>query len=129
MAYELNVSEKQIAAQVAYRNRQGNTECVEFIRQTTAAPRTDYWKKGKKIADTTPGEIKRGTAIATFDEYGRYPKDARGKHAAIYLRHDARGITVLDQWNAKGKVTERTIRFDSKSRSRSNDANSFYVIE
>ncbi|WP_342114771.1 BPSL0067 family protein [Pseudoduganella sp. OTU4001] len=75
------------------------------------------------------GEIKRGTAIATFDATGRYPRDARGRYAAIYISHNAQGIVVLDQWNAKRKVSERTIRFDPNSKSRSNNAETFYVIE
>lgn len=129
MSFGLKVTEEDIKVHVVYRNRKGDAECVEFVRQTTAAPQTAYWRPGKKVSDASPGEIKRGTAIATFDDNGRYPKDSRGRHAAIYLSHNPQGIVVLDQWNAKGKVSERTIRFVPNSKSRSNNAGAFYVIE
>lgn len=129
MPFQLKVSEKEIDAHVVYLNNKGNAECVEFIRQTTGAPRTEDWRQGKKISDAVPGQIRRGTAIATFDDSGHYPKDTRGRHAAIYISHNQDGIVVLDQWNAKRRVSRRTIRYNSASSSRSNDANTFYVIE
>jgi hypothetical protein len=53
-----------------------------------------------------------------------------GQACAIYLNHDAIGIRVLDQWRDQGEVTERTIRFNRpKGTRRSNDGDSFYVIE
>jgi len=129
MSYLLKVSEEEVKQKQAYLNAAGNAECVEFVRQTTDAPATTRWRPGAKIAGAPFGSIKRGTAIATFDGKDRYPSDAGGRHAAIYLAHSDTGIVVLDQWNAKGKVSRRTIRFDPKSRSRSNDGNTYYVIE
>ena len=76
------------------------------------------------------GEIPRGTAIATFDANDRYPTDALGRHAAIYLTHDEHRILVLDQWNAQGQVLQRPIWFKRpKGTKRSNDADTFYVIK
>lgn len=129
MAYHLKVSEKDIDVRAVYLNSKGNAECVEFVRQTTGAPATGNWRQGKKVSEAVPGEIRRGTAIATFDSNGRYPKDALGRHAAIYISHNQQGILVLDQWNAKRRVSRRIIRYDSASKSRSNDANTFYIIE
>lgn len=76
-----------------------------------------------------PGSIRRGTAIATFDKNGKYPTDALGKHAAIYLSHDAKGITVLDQWNKQGEVLKRTISVHRPHTPRMNSAKHYYVIE
>jgi hypothetical protein len=43
---------------------------------------------------------------------------------------DQRYITVLDQWNGQGEVKQRPIRFNQPNGTkRSNDADTFYVIE
>lgn len=130
MPYMLKVKEDDVFEEGKYKNTKGNTECVEFVRQTTDAPSTTLWKKGKKITDLANGSIKRGTAIATFDDNGKYPTDGLGKHAAIYLEHDSKRIVVLDQWKAQGVVKRREIKFGkAKGTSRSNDADTFYIIE
>ena len=130
MAFKLQVAKSDVLGVGKYKNAKGNTECVEFVRQVTGAPETALWTKGKKVSEATAGEIPEGTAIATFDDEGRYPTDAAGRHAAVYLSHDATGIRVLDQWNNQGEVKERTIRFNRpKGTRRSNDADTFYVVE
>jgi hypothetical protein len=130
VSYKLRVPEKDVFGKAKYVNAKGNAECVEFVRQATGAPQTLIWKMGKKVSDAKLGEIVRGTAIATFDPSGKYPTDARGKHAAIYLEHNAQRILVLDQWNDQGEVKPRPIWFNRpKSSKRSNDADTFYVIE
>lgn len=130
MSYKLKVPEKDVLGKGKYVNAKGNTECVEFVRQSTGAPGTTTWKIGTKIADAKPGEVLRGTAIATFDSNKRYPVDDKGKHAAIYLSHNATRILVLDQWTDQGEVKERPIAFKRpKGTSRSNDGDTFYVIE
>ncbi|MEK6748658.1 MAG: BPSL0067 family protein [Pseudomonadota bacterium] len=113
-----------------YKNPAGHTECVEFVRQVTSAPATYLWKKGLHIQGASSGAVPRGTAIATFDANGKYPTDALGKHAAIYLGHSSVGIDVLDQWASLGAVKRRTIRFNNhNANSRSDKAEMFYVIE
>lgn len=130
MPYKLKVAEKDVLGKGTYKNAKGNTECAEFVRQATDAPATTEWTAGKKVSDAKLGEIPRGTAIATFDAKGKYPTDALGQHAAIYLTHDANAIQVLDQWNSQGEVKPRPIRFNQpKGTRRSNDADTFYVIE
>ncbi|QDQ27510.1 BPSL0067 family protein [Chitinimonas arctica] len=130
MPYLLGIAEKDVFGKAKFVNAKGNTECVEFVVQTTSAPSTIGWNRGDKISDLPPGKLARGTAIATFDANGRYPTDTLGKHAAIYLSHDAHGIRVLDQWRAQGEVRERVIHFNKpKGTSRSNDASTFYVIK
>lgn len=130
--YRLKVSETAVFGEKQYVNKKGNTECVEFVRQATGAPNTREWRRGLKVSEAAKGVIPRGTAIATFDAAGRYPddKDTQGKHAAIYLEHDDKGIQVLDQWNKLGKVGKRTIRFSrSAGTSRSDNGDTFYVID
>src|SRR2546423_12981548 len=104
MAYKLIITEKQVLEKKEqFKNEQGHTECVEFVRQATNAPPTNQWRKGKRITDAKAGEIARGTAIATFDDDGKYPTDVLGKHAAIYLYQTKDAIYVLDQWNDQGE--------------------------
>lgn len=130
MSYKLKIPEKDVFGKEKYVSPSGKTECAEFVRQATSAPHTTIWKKGKKVSDAKFGEIARGTAIATFDSKGKYPTDALGKHAAIYLQHNPQRILVLDQWNDQGEVKQRPIWFNRpKSTKRSNDADTFYVIE
>ena len=111
-------------------NAKGNTECVEFVRQATGAPATTVWKPGVRVKDAARGSISAYTAIATFDDAGRYPTDDKGRHAAVYLSHDGSGIRVLDQWNAQGEVRERTIFFGRAAGTRrSNVGDVFWVVE
>jgi len=128
--YLLKVDQNAVYGKKKYVNEKGNTECVEFIRQTTDAPATTKWVRGRLVRSFKPGELASGTAIATFDSKGKYPTDKLGKHAAIYLRTTDEGIEVLDQWDRQGEVRKRVIRFNRKpGTSRSDDADTFYVIE
>lgn len=131
MSYKLKYAEKDTLGKGKFVNADGKTECVEFVRQATGAPKTIQWTRGRKVADSTTSQILRGTAIATFDDRGKYPTDNYGKHAAVYLYHVKNGhIRVLDQWDDQGEVKERPIWFNRpKGTKRSNDADTFYVIE
>ncbi len=130
MPYVLTISEVDALGKGKFKNAAGHTECVEFIRQAAGAPGTPAWKPGVKVSDAKMGDIPRGTAIATFDSSGKYPTDALGRHAAIYLSQSADGIQVLDQWNSQGQVLPRTIHFKRpKGTTRSNDGDTFYVIQ
>jgi len=130
MSYRLKIAELDVLGKGKFQNASGRTECAEFIRQATGAPPTISWRKGLKVADAKLGQILRGTAIATFDDNGKYPIDGLGKHAAIYLSHSEANIQVLDQWDAQGEVKPRAISFKRpKGTRRSNDAKTFFVIE
>lgn len=128
MSYYMNVNEKNILGPKKYVNQKGQTECVEFVRQVTNAPATELWARGINVKNAPLDQIHRGMAIATFDENGKYPTDANGKHAAIYIGQTTVGIQVFDQWNSQGEVLLRTIRFNNPGK-RSNNADTFYVIE
>lgn len=112
MSYKLKVAEKDVLGKAKYVNEKGKTECVEFVRQAAGAPKTEDWRKGKKVSDAKFGEIARGTAIATFDADGKYPTDTLGKHAAIYLSHDA--VCILRarsmEWPGRSKTTSNLVR-------------------
>lgn len=129
MPYTMKIDEADVFGKGRFVNANDKTECVEFIRQTTGAPQTKLWRQGQKIS-TSKMTIPRGTAIATFDETGKYPTDTRGMHAAIYIEHNAQRIIVLDQWKDQGEVKTRPIYFSRpKTTKRSNNADTFYVIE
>jgi RHS repeat-associated protein len=105
----------------SFANAKGNTECVEVAKQCFAAPQTKNWSPGEQVVGND--KIERGTLIATF------VNEKYQGHTAVYLSQDQNGnIRVLDQWNAQGKVLERTIRNDSK-RSFVNNANNYRVVE
>ena len=129
MLYKLKMSENDVLGKNKFVNALGHTECVEFVRQAAGAPQTMLWKKGAHVVDAVSGAISRGTAIATFDDNGKYPVDGRGKHAAIYIGHDATGIRVLDQWNKQGEVKGRIIHINKPDFPRVNAAKHYYVIE
>jgi hypothetical protein len=130
LSYKLQVKEAEVYGKAKYVNAKGNTECAEFVRQATGAPQSIAWKRGTWVKEAKFGTIERGTAIATFDSDKKYPTDELGKHAAIYLEHDTRRILVLDQWNDQGEVKPRPIGFNRpKGTRRSNDGDTFYVIE
>lgn len=131
MAHKMAVAEKDVLGKGKYKNEKGNTECVAFVQAVTDVPiRTENWSKGTQVMTAKAGSIERGTAIATFDDAGKYPTDDLGRHAAIYLSHDKTGIQVLDQWNAQGEVLQRIIRAGRPAGTRrSNDADWFYVIQ
>jgi hypothetical protein len=116
----------------------GNGQCVAFARAAAAVGHTQTWKRGVQVRGAT---IAPGTAIATFDQDGKYENDTHGRsHAAIYLGQDAVGILVLDQWVERtsmpdGRVQERIqpvherrIRFQDNARA-VNDGRNYYVID
>ena len=130
MSYKLKVPESDVFGEGKYTNGKGHTECAYFVQQATGAPQTTSWRAGLKVSEAKRGDIARGTAIATFNDEGKYPTDTLGYHAAVYLEHNMERILVLDQWNAQGEVLQRPIMFHRpKGTRRSNNADTFYVIE
>ena len=129
MAYKMRMTEAEAIGRMFASPLTGRAECVAFVQQAAGAPLTSLWKRGVKVSSASPGQIQPGTAIATFDANGSYPSDNLGKHAAIYLSHTTTYILVLDQWAKLGFVGKREIKFNVTGKSRSNDGNTFYVIE
>src|SRR5262249_40181037 len=76
-------------------------QCVALTRHFAKLPCTDCWRAGPKVLGSdTPA----GTAIATFDNNGRYPQDDDvPKNSGIYLGTNFRDLqpnsfVFLDQW-------------------------------
>jgi RHS repeat-associated protein len=90
----------------------GDQSCAELIkhRSTFNAPPTWTWKEGRPVV---PGmDIEIGTAIATFDEAGRYPQDDESfRHAAVFagFLEDGSGIYVIDQYEQAAFIQYRSL--------------------
>lgn len=110
----------------------GDGECVALVQHCAGAPHTSRWRKGAPVRGNL--SIQPGTAIATFDENGKYPNKAHGNHASIYISQDAKGIQVYDQFTGRKQlgVHIRTLRWGGnpiEPEDISNDGNYFSVIE
>ena len=104
----------------------GTGECVAFVQKATGAPPTKEWTEGDKVKDVCL-TLATGTAVATFVN-GKYPNHSSGNHAAIFVKGDAKGIDVWDQWRGH-PVQRRHILFRYGKGSGSNDASAFSVIK
>jgi hypothetical protein len=111
-----------------------NNECVSLVKAAAGAPQTALWRKGAPVRGNLT--LARGTAIATFNDVGRYASNPRGNHAAIYIRQDGTSIWVYDQWaerperNRKAKpVSERQISFKGGRGSVCDDGDAYSVIQ
>jgi hypothetical protein len=101
---------------------------------------TTTWRAGAWVMEAG-STIQRGTAIATFDQNGRFPQHRTGQHAALVLSVMPSGIWVVDQWKndpTKPKISKRLIRIppphhqrnpDGSFPNASNNALAFRVIE
>jgi hypothetical protein len=104
----------------------GDGQCVSLIKSCSSAPNTSNWRPGAKILDYPSNSLTKGTIIATFKN-GRYP-NKNGYHAAIYMRHDASGIWVWDQWLGK-PVHQRLIRIRHDRAEPANTAQAYRVVQ
>jgi hypothetical protein len=105
----------------------GTGQCVAYVEAASMIGSTGTWHAGVKVLKASPGQIAKGTIIATMVD-GHYPNHSHGNHAAIYLSQDASGIQVIDQWLGQ-PVHYRTIHNHGDHGSPSNDASKFYVVE
>jgi len=116
----------------------GNGQCVAYVQAAAMTGQTRRWSRGELVQGA---KLAIGTAIATFDDNGKYISDTHGQsHAAIYMGQDAVGIQVLDQWVSKTKdkkgvislivtpVHPRTIYFRN-AKAAVDDGRNYYVIE
>ena len=111
----------------------GSKQCVALVQIKAGAPVSTAWREGTAVRGQTT--LARGTAIATFVN-GRYPNQAHGNHAALYMGQDATGITVMDQWTSdktKPTISARHLSFLGKDKhgnyiNPSNNADAFSVI-
>lgn len=105
----------------------GDGHCVALVRALTDLPATSQWRRGEPVRGT---DCEPGTAIATFDDSGRYANAMdNSSHAAILLgQHEDNSITVYDQW-LNQPPHQRVIRNRDGLGYAVNDASRFYVIE
>lgn len=122
-------TEEQKIVMPAVTNERGRIECVTLLKTLMDAPRTAFWREGRKLK-TSWSEVKPGTAIATFNK-GRYPSKARrgSKHAAIFLRATEAGIYVFDQFAGQADAAERFIPWHHpRDRKASNNASAYSTV-
>jgi hypothetical protein len=104
----------------------GDGHCVALVRRACAAPPTACWRQG---AHALSSDVAKGTAIATFDEAGRYASATDGhSHAAIYIEPRGGGFLVLDQWLGR-PATYRVVNDRNGVGPAADDASRFHVIE
>lgn len=100
-------------------------QCVAFVKKVSGAPNTSLWRKGPSVKASPPAP---GTAIASFSVAGGKYSGNDG-HAAIFVRMDARGIVVYDQW-VTHPVAMRTLYFKGGvGLDYSNDGDLFFTIK
>jgi len=114
----------------------GKTECVALVQAAPPVggslnpPITSTWRPGIWIHGAPQGTIKKGTVIATFLA-NKYPlTDPR--HAAVYLSHNDKGISVIDQWKGATGSTpgnHRPLRFQGVENRSVDNGDLYYIVE
>jgi len=109
----------------------GTKQCVALLKQYAKAPPASLWKEGKSVKGNL--NLAKGTAIATFVS-GKYPNHGTGNHASFYIRQDAIGIWVVDQWSTSKTIQNRRLAFKGKDKTGqfvdpSNNGDAFSVVE
>jgi hypothetical protein len=70
-------------------------QCVGLVKKYSQAGGTASWSQGDKVMDSPL--LKRGTAIATFNDKGKYASHATGNHACFFIKSVGKGFVVLEQ--------------------------------
>jgi RHS repeat-associated protein len=97
--------------------------CVSLTKYFTGAPKADFWRAGPSVIGN---DIPPGTAIATFNDEGKYPNQAHGNNSGIYLYTNPDGsIVMIDQWPGQ-EAHARTVFPDRASPS--DNSNAYSVI-
>lgn len=122
------------AMRLERKDKVGDGECVALVRMYAGAREARAWRAGKKVVGERT--LPLGTAIATFDEDGRWPGKSKGNHAAFYLSQTSEYIRVMDQWNRNDKpfISSRLIPRRGRNKDGSfvrpsDNADAFSVIE
>ncbi len=108
----------------------GEGSCVTLVQDGSVAgvPHTSFWRKGPLVKGNAA--IPAGAAIAAGWVDGLYPSTKHHNHAAIYLRANAAGLVVIDQWPGIDVKLFRphTLRFGNMLNNPSNNGDAFHVI-
>ena len=112
----------------------GLTECVAMVQAAPATagssnpPKTTMWHPGVWVHGAARGDIKKGTVIATFLN-NIYPTSSP-RHAAVYLDHNEKGITVIDQWKSKIRPSNsRPLTYRGITNRDVDNGDLYYVVE
>lgn len=110
------------------------TQCVALVQAAPPAagssnpPNTSLWRPGLWVRGSANGTIKKGTVIATFLN-NIYPTTSP-RHAAVYLSHNEKGITVIDQWVGKPKPgNTRPLTYRGVDNRSVDNGDLYYVVE
>ncbi len=105
---------------------------VEMERLGNPVGLASAWLQGTRVRGNADS-IARGTAIATFNKFGKYDNAAHGNHVAFYLEQDAKGIWVMEQYASAPSIQKRYLPFlDNRIAppfaNPSNNGNAFCVL-
>jgi RHS repeat-associated protein len=105
-------------------------QCVSLTKYFSGAPCTGCWRKGPPVLGNS--NLTPGTAIATFDDNGRYPQDDpqhperhTPRNSAMYVGQSGTDIWVIDQWPGHPALYRRIPR---NGNSVSNQSGAYSVI-
>jgi RHS repeat-associated protein len=105
----------------------GNHECVDLTKNFSRMGDVSaghQWYPGEKVSDAK--DLKEGTAIANFNDKGRFP-DKHTYNSGIYLGPGVNGsIWILDQWPGNSPRA-REVHLDSR-REPADNAGAYRVI-
>ncbi len=96
--------------------------CVALVKNFAKLPDSPQWSQGQQVWGNN---LPPGTAIATFDQNGRYPSEI-GWNSAILIRYTSNGIWIYDQW--LGHPATPDGRFIGLTGGRPNNATAYSVI-
>lgn len=108
-------------------------QCVALVQTYTDVGSTDFWVAGSRVMSVS--NLARGTAIATFNEFGRYMSMPSGNHACFFNKFvGVNKFEVLEQhvsWNDLGKSDPNKIQTRTLKTGANNvcsDASAYSVV-
>jgi hypothetical protein len=114
-----------------------NGHCARLVQIATNAPKACFWRRGAQVRGNS--DVAVGTAIATFELRASNDEEAGlsarytnrtdfTAHAGLYVSQDEKGITMIDQWQGRGKVGYTTRDF-LPHQYPIEDGSNYYIIE
>jgi hypothetical protein len=105
-------------------------QCVGLVKTYSKCGATSTWNQGAPVKDSP--DIAKGTAIATFNENGKYASKASGNHACFFIEFVGDlGFRVLEQHVKPhpDQIQQRVIRYQTGEHiSVCDNANSYSII-
>jgi hypothetical protein len=105
-------------------------QCVGLVKTYSKCGATSTWKEGALVKDSP--ELAKGTAIATFNEDGKYASKPSGNHACFFIEFVGElGFRVLEQHVKPHPelIQKRLIRYQiGEHINPCDDANAYSII-